>query len=150
MISLQRLQDLTGITAIAGGGTDNIDFLVGDGTAPNADAHRMSATFWVEIVQASIDVGPLNAGGSQTVSPVVPAGAPAPNWNFNFFIAQGPPNNLIPVDSLGYGGPNDTSYTSPTLNTGIQFDVPITVQQGNHPTDQGADNIQSGEMANNP
>jgi LysM repeat protein len=65
-------------SAIPGGGTDNIDFLVGDAAAPNADAHRMSAMFWIEIVQAQIEVGPLNAGGSQTVSPVVPAGAPAP------------------------------------------------------------------------
>jgi len=63
---------------IPGGGTDNIDFLVGDAAAPNADAQRMSAMFWIEIVQAEIEIGPLNAGGSQTVSPVVPAGAPAP------------------------------------------------------------------------
>ena len=34
--------------------------------------------FWIELVQAQIEIGPLNAGGSQTVSPVVPAGAPAP------------------------------------------------------------------------
>ena len=67
-------------SAIPGGGTDNIDFLVGDAAAPNADAHRMSAMFWIEIVQAQIEVGPLNAGGSQTVSPVVPAGAPAPTF----------------------------------------------------------------------
>jgi LysM repeat protein len=67
-------------SAIPGGGTDNIDFLVGDGAAPNADAHRMSAMFWIEIVQAPIEIGPLNAGGSQTVSPVVPGGAPAPTF----------------------------------------------------------------------
>ena len=65
-------------SAIPGGGTDNIDFLVGDAAAPNADAHRMSAMFWIELVQVQIEIGPLNAGGSQTVSPVVPAGAPAP------------------------------------------------------------------------
>ena len=67
-------------SAIPGGGTDNIDFLVGDAAAPNADAHRMSAMFWIEIVQVQIEIGPLNAGGSQTVSPVVPAGAPAPTF----------------------------------------------------------------------
>src|SRR3984893_18139896 len=60
-------------SAIPGGGTDNIDFLVGDAAAPNADAHRMSAMFWIEIA-------PLTAGGSQPVSPVVPAGAPAPTF----------------------------------------------------------------------
>jgi LysM repeat protein len=67
-------------SAIPGGGTDNIDFLVGNAAAPNADAHRMSAMFWIEIVQAQIEIGPLNAGGSQNVSPVVPAGAPAPTF----------------------------------------------------------------------
>jgi LysM repeat protein len=67
-------------SAIPGGGTANIDFLVGNAAAPNADAHRMSAMFWIEIVQAQIEVGPLNAGGSQSVSPVVPAGAPAPTF----------------------------------------------------------------------
>jgi len=67
-------------SAIPGGGTDNIDFLVGNSAAPNADAHRMSAMFWIEIVQAPIEIGPLDAGGSQTVSPVVPAGAPAPTF----------------------------------------------------------------------
>jgi LysM repeat protein len=63
-----------------GGGTDNIGFLVGNGAGPNADATQMSAIFWIEIVQAQIDVGLLNAGESQTVSPVVPEGAPAPTF----------------------------------------------------------------------
>ena len=70
-------------SAIPGGGTDNIDFLAGDAAAPNADAQRMSAMFWIEIVQAQIEIGPLNAGGSQTVSPVVPHGAPAPTFTVN-------------------------------------------------------------------
>jgi LysM repeat protein len=65
-------------SGIPGGGTNNINFLVGNAAAPNADAARMTAMFWIEIVQAQIEVGPLNAGASQTVSPVVPAGAPAP------------------------------------------------------------------------
>jgi LysM repeat protein len=67
-------------SAEPGGGTDNIGFLVGDASRPNADAFQMSATFWIEIVQAQIEVGPLNAGESQTVQPVVPAGAPAPTF----------------------------------------------------------------------
>jgi LysM repeat protein len=67
-------------SAEPGGGTDNIDFLVGDAAGPNADAVQMSAIFWIEIVQAQIEVGPFNAGESQTVSPVVPAGAPAPTF----------------------------------------------------------------------
>jgi spore coat assembly protein SafA len=67
-------------TAEPGGGTDNIGFLVGDAAGPNADAVEISATFWIETVQAEIKVGPSNAGESQTVSPAVPAGAPAPKF----------------------------------------------------------------------
>ncbi len=49
---------------IFGGGTDNIAFLQGDaaGAAPNADAVEMSATFWVETVQETIEVPPTKAG----------------------------------------------------------------------------------------
>jgi len=88
---------------------------------------------------------------STSPSPVpTQSGAPAANWQFNFFVAQGSLSNLIPVDSLGSGGPSDTTYSSPTLDTTTQFDIPITLQVGNHPSDQGPDNIQSGEIANNP
>ncbi len=75
---------------------------------------------------------------------------PAPNWNFNFFVASGSLTSLIPVDSLGSGGPNDTTYSSPSLDMTTQFDTTITVMAGNHPSDQGPDNIQGGEIANNP
>jgi hypothetical protein len=64
---------------VPGGGTDNIGFLVGD-TAPNANAVQMSAIFWIETVQTEVTVGPLTAGETQKVSPVVPAGAPAPTF----------------------------------------------------------------------
>jgi LysM repeat protein len=67
-------------SAEPGGGTDNIGFLVGGAAGPNADAVEISAIFWIETVQAEIEVGPSNAGKSQKVSPVVPAGAPAPTF----------------------------------------------------------------------
>ena len=99
------------------------------------------------VPSVSPSVTPSGASPSPTVTP---SGAPAPTWYFNYFVAQGPLSNLIPVDSLGSGGPTDTTYISPALDTTTQFDIPITVQVGNHPTDQGPDNIQSGELANNP
>jgi hypothetical protein len=41
-----------------GGGADNIAFLMGDPTAaaPNADVPRMSATFWIETVEHTIEI----------------------------------------------------------------------------------------------
>ncbi len=49
-----------------GGGTDNIAFLEGDPTAsaPNADAVRMTATFWVETVQERITVPAYTPDGT--------------------------------------------------------------------------------------
>jgi len=63
---------------IPGGGTDNINFLIGDDQGPNASAIEMSATFWIETVQAVIEVGPAEANVAQSVTADVPAGAPAP------------------------------------------------------------------------
>lgn len=63
---------------ISGGGTDNINFLNGDDQGPNASAVEMSATFWIETVQAVIEVGPAEANVAQLIEAVVPAGAPAP------------------------------------------------------------------------
>jgi hypothetical protein len=66
---------------LPGGGTDNIAFLAGDATSsPNADAVQMSAIFWIETVEAEIEIAPLKAGSYRTVSPTVPAGAPAPKF----------------------------------------------------------------------
>jgi hypothetical protein len=75
-------------------------------------------------------------------------------WCFNFFVAQnvgpsGQPYGQI-VDSLGAGGPSDTTYTSPALDTTSAFDTTFQTMAGNHPTDNGADNITGGEIANNP
>lgn len=47
-----------------GGGTDNIAFLLGDAAAaaPNANAVRMTATFWIETVQHTLHVPAFPAG----------------------------------------------------------------------------------------
>ena len=63
---------------ISGGGTDNINFLNGDDQGPNASAVQMSATFWIETVQAVIEIGPAEANVAQLVRAAVPANAPAP------------------------------------------------------------------------
>ncbi len=97
--------------------------------------------------------------GSPSASPsssptTPPSGAPAEFWNFNFFVAQGPLSNLLPVDSLGANpsGAADTTYTSPSLDTFAAFTQPITLSIGTHPSDQGADSIatSAGEIANSP
>lgn len=101
---------------------------------------------------SSPSASPSSSPSASPSATPTPLGAPAQNWNFNFFVAQGPLSNLIPVDSLGAGGPNDATYASPSLDTQSQFDMQITVQAplGSHPSDQGADTIQSGEIANSP
>jgi hypothetical protein len=62
-------------SAIPGAGTD-----ISDGAGPDANAIEMSAIFWVETVEAEIQVDQLDAGYSLDVSPVVPVGAPAPTF----------------------------------------------------------------------
>ncbi|CAN5803176.1 hypothetical protein BH09ACT7_BH09ACT7_24140 [soil metagenome] len=73
---------------IPGGGTDNIGFLVGDAAGPNADAVEMSAIFWIEIVEAQIEVDPCEAGQAIEVKPTVPAGAPAPTFRVKSATAR--------------------------------------------------------------
>lgn len=91
--------------------------------------------------------------GSPSASPSptpIASNAPATVWNFNYFVAQPNQNGLpIPVDSLGIGGPNDTSYQSANLDTTQSFDTTFFVQAGNHPSDPSAQ-ISGGEIANNP
>jgi hypothetical protein len=50
--------------ALFGGGTDNIAFLLGDPSAtnPNADAVRMTATFWIETVEYVLTVPMFKLG----------------------------------------------------------------------------------------
>ena len=88
-------------SAVLGGGTDNIGFLVGDGAGPNANAIEMSAIFWVETVQAEIQVDQLDAGYSLDVSPVVPVGAPAPTFTV--------------TSASGTDGPQSVTVTYPQI-----------------------------------
>jgi hypothetical protein len=63
-----------------GGGTANIAFLTGQGTAgPNAQAVQMTATFWIETVQHKVKVpvwspgqGPIKIAPSATAKHLVP------------------------------------------------------------------------------
>jgi hypothetical protein len=81
-------QDITSTTVIVistspavplfGGGTDNIAFLLGDpnGTAPNADAIQLSATFWIETVKEQIRVPAYTAEKPVIVHGSASAGDP--------------------------------------------------------------------------
>lgn len=81
-------------SAESGGGTTNIGFLGGDAGGPNATAVEMSAIFWIETVQAQLQLGPLDAGSTVNVSPVVPAGAPAPTFSVTSATDTGSPQSV--------------------------------------------------------
>jgi hypothetical protein len=81
-------------SAETGGGTDNIGFLMGDAAGPNANAIEMSAIFWVETVQAEIQVDQLEAGCSLNVSPAVPDGAPAPTFTVTSAAGTSSPQSV--------------------------------------------------------
>jgi hypothetical protein len=76
------------------------------------------------------------------------------NWNFNLFVVSGSvvqgesAGALTILDSLGSGGPTDTSYTSPTLDTATPFDITVQVLAGNHPSIPDA--LAGGILANQP
>jgi hypothetical protein len=68
-----------------GGGTDNIAFLMGDPTGaatPNANATQMSATFWIETVEYTIEVPPAPYGNPprRIPAPTGEAGQPVPTF----------------------------------------------------------------------
>jgi hypothetical protein len=66
-----------------GGGTDNIAFLLGDktATAPNANAVKMTAIFWVETVQEQITMpADYSPGYPVIVQGDGAAGAPVPSF----------------------------------------------------------------------
>lgn len=103
--------------------------------------------------------------GSPGPSPsATPTATPTPQvgvaqiWTFNYFVVQGSLQQGAVVgggastiqDSLGAGGGNDTTYTSPALDTLTAFDTgSFYVQPGNHPTDASAD-VAGGDITNNP
>jgi hypothetical protein len=67
-----------------GGETDNIAFLLGDqaATAPNADAVKMDAVFWIETVEFTIEVPVFEPGQPPLTIPgeTGAAGQPAPEF----------------------------------------------------------------------
>jgi len=71
-------------TPLFGGGTDNIAFLMGDAAAasPNANAIRMTATFWVETVEHLIHIPVIGPGHPPFVLPAFggAAGNPMPHF----------------------------------------------------------------------
>ena len=109
------------------------------------------------------------ASGSPGASPSASPTATPPNlvsttWTFNYFVVQGSIQQGVAliggvsgangagyiVDSLGSGGANDATYTSPALDTTASFDTgPFYPQAGTHASDPSAQ-IQSGEISNNP
>jgi hypothetical protein len=107
-----------------------------------------------------------SASGSATPSPSAspspsPTGSASPTpmptisgqlatiWQFNFFTASGA--LYTPIDSLGIGGPNDTSYNSAALDTTQVFDTGAFFPQSHiaPPSDPSA-TIAGGDIANNP
>jgi hypothetical protein len=67
---------------LTGGGTDNIAFLLGKAGAPNAQALKMEATFWIETVEFSIDVPVFEPGQPALIIPANAgaAGQPVPEF----------------------------------------------------------------------
>ncbi len=70
-----------------GGGTSNIAFLLGDSkaSAPNAQAVKMEAVFWIETVEFSVDVPVFEPGQPPLVIPAEAgaAGQPVPEFLVN-------------------------------------------------------------------
>lgn len=107
------------------------------------------------------------ASGSTSPSPTpttTPINGTAATWTFNYFVVQGSVQQGVAliggvsgqsgagyiVDSLGSGGANDATYSSPTLDTTASFDTgPFYPQAGTHASDPSAQ-VQSGEISNNP
>jgi hypothetical protein len=93
---------------------------------------------------------------SPTASPSAsPTPGVSPVWKFNCFVTQtgsvggsfgGSSGNYTPVDSLGIGGAQDTSFSSPNLDTDNTFDI-VQNALGNTAPD-GSSTIVSCEIAN--
>jgi hypothetical protein len=84
---------------VFGGGTDNIAFLLGDpaATNPNAQAVTMSAIFWIETVQYTLQIPAFAPGqGPITVQPDGPRpfGRPIPSFNVDPPIPVPAPRTL--------------------------------------------------------
>jgi hypothetical protein len=139
---------------------------------PNSNGQGTQFTVIFDTIIASFNVTTTptpsptaSATASPTPSPSSSASpSPSPTgsgvgvsnlWNFNFFVVQGlvqqyeSQGTLQIIDSLGAGGPNDTTYLSQQLDISTSFDTgAFYVQAGTHPSIPDA--IASGDIANNP
>jgi hypothetical protein len=81
-----------------------------------------------------------------------PTGSPAPyakTWTFNAFVTQAnAQNQLVFVNSMGVGGPTDTTWVSPPLPICTNFDNPVFALSG-YGQIPGPAQIVSVEIANN-
>jgi hypothetical protein len=101
-------QTITSTTVIAittepaaplfGGGTDDIAFLLGNPSAgaPNADAVKMHAEFWIETVQFTIEVPVFEPGQPPLIIPAETgsAGQPVPDFLVNPPVAITAPRSI--------------------------------------------------------
>jgi hypothetical protein len=101
-------QTITSTTVIAitteaalplfGGGTDNTAFLLGDpsASAPNADAVKMHAEFWIETVEFTIEVPVFEPGQPPLTIPAQTgaAGQPVPDFLVNPPVAITAPRSI--------------------------------------------------------
>ncbi|HTU69181.1 MAG TPA: hypothetical protein VMF11_02580 [Candidatus Baltobacteraceae bacterium] len=120
---------------------------------------RIIASFSATTTPTPSPTASAAATASPTASPsptATASGVAVSNlWNFNFFVLQGQVSqyesqgSLQIVDSLGAGGANDTTYTSPQLDVSTSFDTgAFYVQAGTHPSQSDA--LAGGDIANNP
>jgi hypothetical protein len=81
-----------------GGGTDNIAFLLGNtsASAPNADAVKMQAVFWIETVEFTITVPIFEPGQPSLIIPAETgaAGQPVPEFLVNPPVAITAPRQI--------------------------------------------------------
>ena len=136
----------------------------------NGQGNQFTVIFETIIAQFNVSTSPTpsptaSASASPTPSPsssTSPSPSPTSSgvgvsnlWNFNFFVLQGQATpyesqgSLTIIDSLGAGGPNDTTYTSTQIDISAAFDTGAFYSQaGTHPSIPDA--IASGDIANNP
>ena len=87
--------------------------------------------------------------GIPTASPTPPATTqPQSIWTFNFITTD---NTFHPLDALGIGGPNDTSFNLPLpINTTFDFLQQLTVPAGATRAPIPSAQLAGGEIINNP
>ncbi|MBV9971875.1 MAG: hypothetical protein JO135_00915 [Candidatus Eremiobacteraeota bacterium] len=81
-------------------------------------------------------------------TPPPPTTQPQNNWTFNFITTD---TTFHPLDALGIGGPNDTSFNLPLpVNTAFDFLQQLTVPAGATRSPIPSAQLAGGEIINNP